>query len=62
MCTDTLAANTVEVKNRASQANNLKSGVPNARFVDLPGAGHFVFLTREADVLRETRTFVQALH
>jgi pimeloyl-ACP methyl ester carboxylesterase len=42
--------------------NNLKSGVPNARFVDLPGAGHFVFLTREADVLRETRTFVQALH
>src|SRR4029077_15475848 len=31
--------------------NNLKRGVPTARLVDLPGAGHFVFLTREADVL-----------
>ncbi len=41
--------------------NNLKRAVPNAHFVDLPGAGHFVFLTREADVLRETHAFVRAL-
>ena len=34
---------------------NLKRGVPEARFVDLPGAGHFVFLTREAEVIRELK-------
>ena len=40
---------------------NLKSGVPGARLVDLPGAGHFVFLTREAEVLRELGSFVAGL-
>jgi pimeloyl-ACP methyl ester carboxylesterase len=42
---------------------NLKSGVPTARIVDLgeghdTSAGHFVFLTREADVVRELRAFL----
>jgi non-heme chloroperoxidase len=41
--------------------NNLKSGVPEAQIVDLPEAGHFVFLTKEADVLRELRAFVAGL-
>jgi pimeloyl-ACP methyl ester carboxylesterase len=41
---------------------NLKTGVPAARVVDLPGAGHFVFLTRESDVLRELRAFMASLH
>jgi non-heme chloroperoxidase len=40
---------------------NLKSGVPGARIVDLPEAGHFVFLTKEADVLREVGAFVAGL-
>jgi non-heme chloroperoxidase len=40
---------------------NLKSGVPEAKIVDLPEAGHFVFLTKEADVLRELRAFVSSL-
>lgn len=40
---------------------NLKSGVPQARIVDLAGAGHYVFLTREAEVLREVREFVAVL-
>jgi pimeloyl-ACP methyl ester carboxylesterase len=40
---------------------NLRAGVPAARFVDLPGAGHFVFLTREAQVLAEIRRFVATL-
>lgn len=58
----------IEVFNRATAAyverwiKNLKSGVPGARLVDLPGAGHYVFLTREADVLRELRAFVAGLH
>ena len=41
--------------------NNVTSGVPGARFVDLPRAGHYVFLTREAEVLRELRRFVAGL-
>ncbi len=41
---------------------NLLSGVPRARFVDLPGAGHYVFLTREAEVLRGLQEFVAGLH
>jgi non-heme chloroperoxidase len=41
--------------------NNVKSGVPGARFVDLPRAGHYVFLTREAEVLGELRRFVAGL-
>jgi pimeloyl-ACP methyl ester carboxylesterase len=40
---------------------NLKGGVPEARIVDLPEAGHFVFLTKEADVLRELRAFVASM-
>jgi len=36
---------------------NLTRAVPNARLVDLPGAGHYVFLTRQADVVREVRQF-----
>jgi non-heme chloroperoxidase len=40
---------------------NLKRSVPDARLVDLPAAGHYVFLTREAEVLRELRSFVAHL-
>jgi non-heme chloroperoxidase len=40
---------------------NLKTGVPLARVIDLPGAGHFVFLTREAEVVQELRRFVARL-
>jgi len=41
--------------------DNLTSGVPGARFVDLPGAGHFIFLTRESEVLKEVHRFVAGL-
>jgi pimeloyl-ACP methyl ester carboxylesterase len=40
---------------------NLKSGVPRARIIDLPGAVHFVFLTREAEVLKGLREFMAGL-
>lgn len=32
------------------------------RVVELPGSDHYVFLASEADVLRELRTFLAALH
>jgi pimeloyl-ACP methyl ester carboxylesterase len=40
---------------------NLKSGVRDCRFVDLPGAGHYLFLTRESEVLQGVRAFVASL-
>lgn len=39
----------------------LLAAVPTARIVDLPGANVFMFLTNEADVLREVRAFAAAL-
>jgi non-heme chloroperoxidase len=39
------------------QAKALEGGVPNVRVVRLPGA-HFIFLSNERDVLRETRAFL----
>ncbi len=56
-----------EAFNRATAAYverwiaNLKIGVPDARVVDLPGAGHYVFLTREPAVLNEIKGFVVSL-
>jgi pimeloyl-ACP methyl ester carboxylesterase len=40
---------------------NLKRGVPGARVIDLPGATHYLWMTREPDVLREIRAFIAAL-
>ncbi|MGE0359091.1 MAG: alpha/beta fold hydrolase [Vicinamibacterales bacterium] len=39
----------------------LLAAVPTARIVDLPGANLFMFLTHEADVLREVRAFAARL-
>jgi pimeloyl-ACP methyl ester carboxylesterase len=43
------------------QENAIKSGLPGARVVNLPNADHFVFLSHEADVLREIGAFVGGL-
>src|SRR5688572_9126774 len=40
---------------------DLLAGVPAARIVELRRANLFMFLSNEADVLREVRTFVSAL-
>jgi pimeloyl-ACP methyl ester carboxylesterase len=37
---------------------DVRSGVPDARIVELAGAHHYVFLSNEADVLREVRAFL----
>ena len=44
------------------QAKAFASGVPTARVVVVPGAHHYVYLSNEADVLREMRTFLASLH
>jgi pimeloyl-ACP methyl ester carboxylesterase len=38
-----------------------EAGIPGARIVRLPGANHYVYLSNEADVLREMRAFVRGL-
>jgi non-heme chloroperoxidase len=41
--------------------NTMRTGVPGARIVELPGADHYVFFTNEADVLTELRAFLARL-
>lgn len=44
------------------QVKAFQDRVPTARVVELPGAHHYVFLSNEADVLREMRAFLTGLH
>jgi pimeloyl-ACP methyl ester carboxylesterase len=39
---------------------DLRAGVPGAKIVELPGASVFMFLSNEADVIREVRAFAGA--
>ena len=43
------------------QAKAIEDGLPTARVVRLRGANHYVYLSHEADVLREMRAFVRGL-
>jgi len=43
------------------QAEAIQESLPTARVVKLPVANHYVFLSNEADVLREMRAFVRGL-
>jgi non-heme chloroperoxidase len=43
------------------QAKAFEMGVPSARVVRLPHANHYVFISNEADVLREMRAFMSGL-
>jgi pimeloyl-ACP methyl ester carboxylesterase len=45
-----------------AQANAFEKGVLSARVVRLAHANHYVFLSNEADVLREMRAFLASLH
>ena len=42
--------------------DRMKRAAGGARVVELWGADHFVFLSNEADVLRELRAFLATLH
>ena len=52
-----------ERKQRRSEAQvkAFQAGVPNARVVRIPHANHYVFLSNEADVLREMDAFIGGL-
>jgi pimeloyl-ACP methyl ester carboxylesterase len=40
---------------------DLRTGVPHARIVELPGANLYMFLSNEADIIRELRMFAATL-
>jgi non-heme chloroperoxidase len=44
------------------QEKAVENGVPTAHVITLPGANHYVFLSNEADVLRDMRAFLAGLH
>ena len=41
--------------------SDLRSGAPHARIVELPGANLYMFLSNEADIIRELRMFAATL-
>jgi len=58
------AVSQVYVAKRARLAKwqrDMLTGVPSARIVELPGANLLMFLSNEADILREVRAFAAAL-
>jgi len=57
--TDAYRAATMAFGNRWKK--NLQNGPPSVRFVELKDVGHYLFLKREAEVLREVRAFVAGL-
>lgn len=42
-------------------ARDLRAAVPSAKIVELPGASVFMFLSNEADIIRELRSFAATL-
>jgi non-heme chloroperoxidase len=61
---DDAARATADARDEATtgaQAKAFESGVPSARVVRLSHANHFVFLSNEADVLREMSAFLNNL-
>jgi pimeloyl-ACP methyl ester carboxylesterase len=50
-----------DVAHTTAQANALEKGAPSARVVRLPHASHSIFVSNEADVLREMNAFIGSL-
>lgn len=55
------AAEARDLARTGAQAKAFETGLPSARVVRLPHANHFVFLSNEADVLREMNAFIGSL-
>jgi pimeloyl-ACP methyl ester carboxylesterase len=55
------AAEARDLVSAGAQAKAFEAGIPSARVVILPHASHFVFLSNEADVLREMNGFLRSL-
>ena len=51
----------VDALRSEARAKAFERGVPSARVVRLPHANHYIFMSNEADVLREMRAFLSGL-
>lgn len=56
-----IAYTRVERRRVDQRTANLKRSVANAQVIDMPVAGHYLFLTREGEVLSEIHGFVMTL-
>jgi pimeloyl-ACP methyl ester carboxylesterase len=45
----------------SAQADAFQAGIPGSRVVRLPNASHMIFVSNEADVLREMNAFLAKL-
>ena len=52
---------TSDLADQETQARAFEAGLPSARVVRIPHADHFVFLSNEAEVLREVQAFLDGL-
>ncbi|HEY6456288.1 MAG TPA: alpha/beta hydrolase [Steroidobacteraceae bacterium] len=48
--------------NQSAQVDAFEHGVPSAQVVRLPRANHYIFLSNEAEVLRDIEQFTKSLH
>jgi hypothetical protein len=55
------AARVADSVRTSAQAEAFEHGIPSAHVVRLPNANHYVFMSNEADVLREMRAFINGL-
>jgi non-heme chloroperoxidase len=55
------AAEARDIETTGAQAKAFETGIPSARVVRLAHANHYVFLSNEADVLREMDAFIGSL-
>lgn len=55
------AAEARDLATTEAQAKAFETGVPSARIVRLPHANHYVFVSNEADVLRDMNAFLGSL-
>jgi non-heme chloroperoxidase len=51
-----------DIASTGAQVAAFEKGIPSADVVRLPHAAHYVFLSNEADVLREMRAFIERLN
>ena len=61
---DSAASTAFEARDKATMnaiTKAFESGLPSARVVRLPHASHNIYVSNEADVLRETKTFIGTL-
>ena len=56
------ASETHDREETTEQAQSIQAGISGARVILLPNASHYIFLSNEADVLREMSSFIGSLH